>query len=89
MMKASKPYPKIDEEDGSCLRAQEPVADTASVSMATRVVIPPSGVPGLPQTWEELQKCIEEGEREYENGEAIPWETAVHRMRAHVRGYVA
>jgi len=28
-MKESKPYPIIEEEEGSCLNAQEPVADTA------------------------------------------------------------
>ncbi len=28
-MKESKPYPIIEEEGGSCLTAQEPVADTA------------------------------------------------------------
>ena len=28
-MKESKPYPKFDEEDGSCLTAQEPAADAA------------------------------------------------------------
>ena len=27
-MKESKPYPIIEEEDGSCLDAQEPAADT-------------------------------------------------------------
>ncbi len=28
-MKESKPYPRIEEEDGSCLTAQEPAADVA------------------------------------------------------------
>ena len=28
-MKEGKPYPKFDEEDGSCLTAQEPAADVA------------------------------------------------------------
>ena len=28
-MKESKPYPIVEEEDGSCMTAQEPVADVA------------------------------------------------------------
>ena len=28
-MKESKPYPRIDNEDGSCLTSQEPAADVA------------------------------------------------------------
>lgn len=28
-MKESKPYPKFEEEDGSCLKATEPAAETA------------------------------------------------------------
>jgi len=28
-MKECKPYPRFDEEDGSCVTAQEPVADVA------------------------------------------------------------
>lgn len=89
MKKESKPYPLTEEEDGSCMRAQESMADAACVSIDSRVEIPPFGVSGLPQTWNELQVCVEEGEKEYERGEAIPWETAVLRMREHVRGYVA
>ena len=29
MMKESKPYPIVEEEDGNCLAAQEPTADVA------------------------------------------------------------
>ena len=36
-MKESKPYPRIDEEDGNMLTANEPVAATA---MATEYVLP-------------------------------------------------
>ena len=49
----------------------------------------PYEVPGLPKSWEELQELIEDGEQEYERGEAIPWETATKRMKTHIKEYAA
>jgi hypothetical protein len=80
-MKESKPYPRIEEEDGSCLTAQEPVAALAYADEAVEVKQRP--IPGLPQSWNELTECLKEGEEAYERGEGILWEEAVQYMRLH------
>ena len=74
--KEEKPYPIIDEEDGSCLSAQEPIADAVAYAEETEV-----SIPGLLQSWDELLECITEGEQELERGEAIPW--ICRHMRMH------
>ena len=33
-------------------------------------------IKGLPETWDDLMKCFDEAEDEYERGETIPWEDA-------------
>lgn len=80
-MKESKLYPRIEEEDGSCLTAQEPVAALAYADEAVEVKQRP--IPGLPQSWNELTECLKEGEEAYERGEGILWEEAVQYMRLH------
>jgi hypothetical protein len=94
-MKESKPYPVIEEEDdgayqssGSCLTAQEPAAEA--------VAYPINGmekdfgpIPGLPQTWDELKECIEEGIEEYERGEYIPGDVVFKSIRERIRNYAS
>ena len=81
-MKENKPYPIIEEEDGSTLSAQEPlgaVAFTESYAPAEQQTIP-----GLPESWDELLDCLREGEEELERGEYIPWDVATNDLRKHI-----
>ena len=80
-MKESKPYPRVEEEDGNCLTAQEPSVALAYADEAVEVKQRP--IPGLPQSWNELTECLKEGEEAYERGEGILWEDAVQYMRLH------
>ena len=87
-MKESKPYPIIEEEDGSCLTAREPAADAiAYPEGTTKNDFGP--IPGLPQTWNELMACIEEGIEEYERGEYIPGEEVFKSIRERIREYAS
>ena len=80
-MKESKPYPRIDEEDGSVMMASEPVG---AVAYADEVMVNDSRpIPGLPQTWSDLQECLKEGEKEIERGEYVEWGDFVQQMRLH------
>lgn len=78
-MKESKPYPRIEEEDGSCLSVQESSAALAYADEAVEVKQRP--IPDLPQTWNELTECLKESEETYERGEGVLWEDAVQFMR--------
>lgn len=80
-------YSNIEEKDNSSLIAQEPAVAYGYAAPPTAVE--PQDIPGLPQSWDELQECIIAGEEEYERGEAISMETAIQRMRAHIKDYVA
>ena len=70
-MKEGKPYPQIDEEDGSCMIASEPVAalsePTAVMSTALERELPK----GVPQSVVEALSDIDEGEKEFERGETF------------------
>jgi hypothetical protein len=81
----NKPYPIIEEEDGSCLTAQEP---TTAYTPEFSIKDNRPQIPNLPQTWDELVKCLKEGEDEIERGEYVEWETAVQQMRQY-RHYVS
>lgn len=83
-MKEGKPYPIIEEEDGSCLSAQEP---TAGVAYAEDAVAVMKHIPGLPESWDELVECLKDGEQELERGEGIPWEVATQRIRSRISKY--
>ena len=85
-MKKNKPYPQMEEEDNSILNAK----DAVGVDYAdTTEEVKQDGIPGLPQTWDELMECIAEGEEEYDSGEAIPWEIATQRIKKHISHYGA
>ena len=87
-MKESKPYPVIEEEDGSCLTAQEPAAE--AVAYTKNDMEKDFGpIPGLPQTWDELMECIEEGIEEYERGEYIPGDVVFKSVRERIRNYAS
>ena len=51
-MKESKPYPRIEEEDGNMLTANEPMGAVAYADEVLTEDYRP--IPGLPQTWGEL-----------------------------------
>ena len=80
-MKESKPYPRIDEEDGNILTANEPMGAIAYADDVLTEDYRP--IPGLPQTWGELQDCLEEGEKEIERGEYVEWDEFIQQMRLH------
>lgn len=63
-MKENKSYPQIEEEDGSCLTANEPVGAIAYSEAYVEPEI--CDIPGLPKSWDELMDCIAEGEEEFE-----------------------
>lgn len=84
-MKESKPYPRIEEENGSSLTAQEPSVAYAYADNCQ--VESPAEIPGLPRSWDELVECVTEGEEELERGDFLPWETATQRIKAHLAGY--
>lgn len=86
-MNDSKPYPRIDEEDGSVMTANEPIGAVAYADEATKVDFRP--IPGLPQTWDELLECLEEGEKEIERGEYIPGEEVFKSVRERIKGYAS
>ena len=68
---------------------KEPAAVLAtSYAESTTVPLPPH-IEGLPETWDDLMKCFDEAEDEYERGETIPWEDARMRIRKHIKEYVA
>ena len=85
-MKKNKPYPQIEEENNSTLKAKE-VLDVAYVDTIEEVK--QDRVPGLPQTWEDLVDCIAEGEEAYERGEIISWQVATQRIKKHISNYGA
>ena len=78
-MKENKPYPQIEEEDSSCLTANEPVGAIAYPEACVEPEI--YDIPGLPKSWDELMDCVAE------RGESIPWETATQTMKEHIRIY--
>ena len=80
IMKESKPYPVIGEEDDSLLMASEPVG-AANVDPYAPLAY--QSIPGLPETWDELLDGINEGEEELERGEFIQWDIATKDMRMH------
>ena len=84
-MEENKSYPQIEEEDGSCLTANEPVGAIAYSEACVEPEI--YDIPGLPKSWDELMDCVAEGEEEFERGESIPWETATQTMKEHIRIY--
>ena len=84
-MEKNKPYPKIEEENGSCLTANEHVGVVAYSE--TSVEPETLDIPGLPKSWEDLMDCISEGEEEFERGESILWETATKNLKEHIRNY--
>ena len=85
-MKDNKPYPQMEEEDNSTLKAK----DAVGVAYAeTAEEVKQDGIPGLPQTWDELMECIAEGEEEYDSGETVPWEIATQRIKKHISHYGA
>ena len=79
-MKDSKPYPRIDEEDGSVMTANEPIGAVAYADETTKVDFRP--IPGIPQTWNELLECLEEGEKEIERGEYVEWDEFIRQVRS-------
>lgn len=85
IMKESKPYPVIGEEDDSLLMASEPVG-AANVDPYAPLAY--QSIPGLPETWDELLDGINEGEEELERGEFIQWDIAAKDMRKHIADYV-
>ncbi|MBQ7427462.1 MAG: hypothetical protein IJQ60_12760 [Prevotella sp.] len=85
IMKESKPYPHIEEENGSTLTANESVGALSYTEEC--IDVEPEMIPGLPQSWNELQECLKEGEEEYERGEYIPWEVATQRLKTRIREY--
>lgn len=85
-MKESKPYPRFEEEDGSCQSAKDP-AITAYSFADTCHAGTPAEIPGLPHSWDELVECVAEGEEEFERGEFMTWETATQRIKAHLVGH--
>ena len=65
-MKESKPYPRIENEDGSCLTAQEPAADVAYI--CEEVTIPDDMdyariVDGILQVTPDIEEEIAEVDR--------------------------
>ena len=84
-MKESKPYPRIDEEDGSVMMANEPVG---AVAYADEIMVNDfRPIPGLPETWSELQECLKEGEKEIERGEYVEWDNFVQQMKQTIRDW--
>ncbi len=86
-MKESKPYPRIDEEDGSSLSAQESVALAYDDSESVEIDF--SKISSIPQTWDELLECLKEGEEEIQRGEYIPGEVVFRSMRERIDSYAS
>lgn len=86
MIKESKPYPPIEEEDGSCLSVREPAAEAFAYA-EDMIIAHQTTIAGLPQSWEDLLECVAEGEQELERGEGIPWEVATQRIKKHISRY--
>lgn len=86
-MKDSKPYPQIENEDGSCLTAQEPAVGTAYADQHLHA--DPRHIPGLPESWDELLECLKQGEEEIERGEYFAGEDVFKSVREHVRSYAS
>ena len=58
------------------MMANEPVG---AVAYADEVMVNDfRPIPGLPETWRELQECLKEGEKEIERGEYVEWNDFVH-----------
>ena len=71
-MKEGKPYPRIDEEDGSCMIASEPVAAWSEPAAAVLPTASEREIPkGVPQSVDEALSDIDEGEKEFERGETF------------------
>lgn len=86
-MKESKPYPIINEEDGSTQKANEAPCTPAYADAYDSAVI--DCVPGLPETWEEFLDSLKEGEEELERGEFISWDVATKDIRKHIKEYAS
>ena len=76
-MKEGNQYPQFDEEDGSCMTASEPVAALSEPAVAVMPHTPETmhnrfAIPkGMPQSVEEALSDIDEGEKEFEQGETF------------------
>ncbi len=86
-MKESKPYPIIEEEDGSCMTAAEPAEAVAYAEPFAHVE--PRHIPGLPENWDELLECLKEGEEEIECGGGIPGEEVFRSIRERLHRYAS
>jgi len=86
-MKESKPYPRIEEEDCSCLTAHEPAVGTAYTEQNLHEE--PRHIPGLPESWDELLECLKEGEEEIERGEYFTGEEVFNSIRERIRSYAS
>ena len=76
MMKEGKPYPRIDEEDGSCMIASEPIAALSELAAAALPTASereqnPHIPKGMPQSVDKALSDIDEGEKEFERGETF------------------
>lgn len=80
-----KRYPKLDEEDGSILKANDASEAVAYAYDCTES----KNIPGLPENWDDLLDCLKEGEDELERGESIPWDIATKNMRKHIAEYAS
>jgi hypothetical protein len=87
VMKESKPYPLFEDEDGSCLTAQEPAVGTAYTEHNLHAE--PHHIPGLPESWDELLDCLKEGEEEIERGEGTSWDEVINEIRLCRNSHVA
>ena len=82
-MKENKPYPHIEEEDGSSLTACEPAVALAYAEPSAPTEHP--HIPGIPETWDELLDCLREGEEELERGEYLTGEEVFNNIRERIR----
>ena len=83
-MKENKPYPRVEEEDNSCLTASEPAVAMAYAEQHTH-----PHIPGLPETWDELLDGLKEGEKEVERGEFFTGEEVFSSVRERIRHYAS
>ena len=86
-MKEEKPYPIIDEEDGSTMNTNEPSGALAYAE--SHDYVETESIPGLPESWDDLLDCLKEGEEELERGEYIPWDVATKDLRKHIAEYAS
>jgi hypothetical protein len=86
-MKEGKPYPVLEEEDSSCMKASESAPALAYAEPYTPTE--PPHIPGLPETWEELLDGLKEGEEEVERGEYFTGEEVFRSVRERIRCYAS